>query len=429
MTTPPRVLLFDAAPRATAELVGRLRGRGLPATPVPLEGAVGEVASAGDIAVVLLDSAAPPAAALRVRTLLERLVSENIVTVVWGARDELRPAGGPLVEWLNPETELAEVVGKLGSLARYAPLVRAMDRELQQLQRLGVQLNRYFGEIDQEMRLAGRLQRDFLPRDLAAPGPYTFAALYRPASWVSGDIYDVQRIDEHHIGVLVGDAMGHGVAAGLLTMFLRQALVTKRVSGQSYRIVPPAEVLGELHSCLVRQKLPNSQFVTAVYGVLDTRTGELCLARAGHPYPVLVRGAPGRLGAAEADSGAAAGPLLTEVRSGGGLLGLADVPLDFEETQVRLAPGDKLVLYTDGAEEVLVAPGADAEATEFTTQFHEWSRLPASELVETFREHIDARAGSLYPADDVTVLVLEAGNPQFGAGQAGKPQAAAKAAS
>ncbi len=390
------VFVLDAAPGMSRALNRRLQVRGF--APAPLETAevLGSGVSPGglDLAVLLLDPQAPTEEKERVAAILRRLVARNVATVVWGADAALRNEGGPLVEWVPAETGLDEVVGKLGTLARYVPLVKGLERELQHLHRLGEQLNRYVGEIDQEMRLAGRLQRDFLPRQLPDISPYRFDVLYCPASWVSGDMYDIFRVDEHHIGMFLADAMGHGVAAGLVTMFIRQALVPKRISGPSYAIVEPAEALHELHQCLCQQRLPDCQFVTAVYGIIDTRCGRLRLARAGHPYPVLLR----RDGSA------------SEVRSAGSLLGLADLPLDFAETEVMLGRGDKLLLYTDGLEDVLLErDSAGSDEAIFTPHLQRWAKLPATDFVRAAREHLDSREGSLHPADDATLLLLEVG--------------------
>lgn len=391
MSFAPHVVLFDADPRRAPELHQRLRQRGIP---TELRGVSREVGPAIDLAVIAVapDAVADNAEALE--ALLRRLVAGRVPTMVCGEAPRLQTAGGPLVEWVHADTGLDELAGKVGTLARYVPLLKGLERELQHLHRLGEQLNRHFGEIDQEMRLAGRLQHDFLPRELPRVPPYRFEVFYRPASWVSGDMYDAFRIDEHHVGVFVADAMGHGVAAGLLTMFLRQALVAKRVANDSYTIVRPAEALENLHQCLLRQHLPNSQFVTAAYGVLDTRTAELTVARAGHPYPLHVR----RDGT------------IAEVRSGGSLLGLADVPAEFEETRLQLAPHEKLILYTDGVEDVLVIPsGQGGDGPTFTTQLGQWAPRPADALLRALGEHLDRREGSLHPADDITIVVLEMG--------------------
>jgi sigma-B regulation protein RsbU (phosphoserine phosphatase) len=393
--TGARVLLLDAAPATTRVLDERLRRRGFtpqaltfPPSNAPLPPT--------DLVVLVLDPTLTTAQADAIRALLERLGSANLATIVWGAPGRLEPHHGPLVEWLRPDVTLDELVGKIGTLTNVVPLVKGLERELDTLHRLGDQLNKHFGEIDQELRLAGRLQRDFLPRHMPEAPPYHFAVLYRPATWVSGDMYDVFRIDEHHLGMFVADAMGHGVAAGLLTMFLRQALVAKQVDGDSYAIVRPAEALENLHKCLVRQDLPNCQFVTAAYAIIDTRNGHVRLARAGHPYALHVR----------------AGGAVREVVHSGSLLGLADMPAEFEEATLTLAPGDKLIFYTDGMEDAVVVPRTDgADQTVFTDDLKSWALLSAADMVTAVNGQLDCAAGSLNPADDITLLVLEVAAP------------------
>ncbi len=397
MSNTPRVLLFAGKSASSCDaLVGRLRPRGLVSLRMDLAGAEPDVdLKRDDLAVVVLDPAEGTDQAQPLAALLDRLASGNVPTVVWNAGDGVRRDGGPFVEWLSPEVSLEELVGKIGTLTRYAPLMKGMERELQQLQHLGQQLNHYFGEIDQEMRLAGRLQRDFMPRELPQVPGFAFEAIFRPASWVSGDLYDAFCIDEHHLGMFIADAMGHGVAAGLLTMFLRHALPSRQIDGQSHRLVGPAEALGDLHASLVRQHLPNCQFVTAAYAIIDTRSRELTLARAGHPYPILIS----RNGE------------ISEVRVNGSLLGLGDIASDFSERRITLAPGDKLVFYTDGADDMfLLTDGSGVDNVSPTPQMQQWARLSAGDFTGAAGEHLDCQEGSLHPADDVTVLVLEVGS-------------------
>jgi sigma-B regulation protein RsbU (phosphoserine phosphatase) len=273
-------------------------------------------------------------------------------------------------------------------------MMKRLDRELDRIQRVGQQLNRYIGEIDQEMRLAGRLQHDFLPRGLPEARPLRFAALYRPASWVSGDIYDVFRADESHVGVFLADAMGHGTAAALMTMFLRQALVTKRVIGDQHELLGPAEALTTLHNNLATKGLPNQQFVTAAYALIEVQSLTMRLARGGHPYPLHIGGHG-----------------IRELQSPGGLIGLGEIEADFSEQTVQLAPGDKVVFYTDGVEDLLIkGRGADGSSTDYTPLLQTWADLGAEDFTEAVAQHLDGREGSLHPEDDVSVVVLEVEN-------------------
>ncbi|MBL8877696.1 MAG: serine/threonine-protein phosphatase [Phycisphaerales bacterium] len=323
---------------------------------------------------------------------LADLTRFRIGTLVWGNAGLAASSSDGLLDGVPANATCEEVVGRLAAIAHQAPLIRRMGREIDNLHRLGAQLNRYFSEIDQELRLAGRLQRDFLPREYPSVQGLAFGATYRPASWVSGDFYDLFRLDEEHVAFFIADAMGHGLAAGLLTMFLRQALITKRVSGREYALIDPANVVASLNESLLSARLPSQQFVTAVYGTVNPRSGEVRLSRAGHPYPILFR----------------ADGTLEELRSDGALLGVADVGDEFPELRFTLNPGEKILLYTDGIEELLVDPREDSDAPpRFTSLVHGWRGLRAEQVIAGLNRHLDRQTGSLHPADDVTAVAIE----------------------
>jgi sigma-B regulation protein RsbU (phosphoserine phosphatase) len=389
----PRVLLLGSAPARSRHFLDRLQEKGLSATCLELGSVPTErVLEAADVLVGILDPREDSSDVDRLQTLLAQIPTDHIPTLLWGVPDNFEGLEGELTECLSANVGLDEVVDRLTALARYAPVVKHLETELQRLRRLGHHLNRYFEEVDQEMRLAGRLQHDFLPRSLPAVSPLRFAQLYRPATWVSGDIFDVFTIDEKYVGVFIADAMGHGTAAGLMTMYLRRALVPRQDQGDTQRIVPPAEAIHRLHDELVRQDLPNAQFVTAAYATIDVRSLDIRLARGGHPYPLHI---------------SAAGEI-RELRCEGGLLGVSGMDLDFGEYHGRLAPGDKVIFYTDGLEDLfLAARDRQTGVAEFTEPLHNWVRLDADSFVQSLSTHLDRQAGSLNPADDVTVVVAE----------------------
>src|SRR5690349_4883166 len=121
-------------------------------------------------------------------------------------------------------------------IAQMQERMDALSGELNDLRRRDETLNFYLHRVDEEMRLAARLQQDFLPKEFPDAGPIQFHSLFRPAGYVSGDLYDVMRLDDEHIGFYMADAVGHGVPAALLAMFLKHALQTKDRDG---RILPP----------------------------------------------------------------------------------------------------------------------------------------------------------------------------------------------
>lgn len=305
--------------------------------------------------------------------------------------------GDPTVEarslcyGVSTEASADELIGRIDMAVRCRSALQETERELARLKRLGDQLSRHFEELDQEMRLAGRLQRDFLPRDLPRLGRIGFEALYRPATWVSGDIYDVFRLDEVHIGFYLADAVGHGVAAGLLTMFIKRSMVSKEITNGSYRIIPPPESLGRLNDALAREELPNCQFVTAIYGIINSETLELTISRGGHPYPIHV------------DSEGT----ISEIKTEGGLLGVF-AEEEFPQARTQLAPGDKVILYSDGLEEFFVG-GRDSQTkeAEFGAGFAKIAGRSGDQIISHLRSTLDIDEGSLSPADDITVVILE----------------------
>ena len=112
-----------------------------------------------------------------------------------------------------------------------------------EIHRINKRLQEAYQQIDQELELAQRIQASFLPQTLPQVPHSRFAVHYLLCGRVGGDFYDVFRLDENHVGFYVADAMGHGVPASLLTIFVKKGVRTKEVFGQQYRLVPPGEVL------------------------------------------------------------------------------------------------------------------------------------------------------------------------------------------
>src|SRR4051812_33383192 len=151
--------------------------------------------------------------------------------------------------------------------------------EVNLLRRRDETLNFYMHRLDEELRLAARLQQDFLPKTLPQIGQVHFHTLFRPAGYVSGDLYDVMRLDEFNIGFYMADAVGHGVPAALLTMFIKNALITKHINADGYRSLAPSEVMNNLNQLLIEQHLSASTFATAVYGMINVKTHVVTFSR------------------------------------------------------------------------------------------------------------------------------------------------------
>jgi len=288
------------------------------------------------------------------------------------------------------DADPAEILAKIEAAASLQPALSSLHAELADARKLAKSGAADLKDLDEEMRLAARLQRDFLPRRLPEVGPVRFGVLYRPLGWVSGDIYDVVRLDETHVGFYVADAVGHGMPAALLTMFIKRALQTKRIVGNTYQILPPHASLGQLNAAICEQNLSSCQFCTACYCVLDTESLQLTYARAGHPEGILIR---------------ADGPA-EKLPAPGSLLGVFPEE-QYESRSIALSPGDRLVLFTDGLEDAVTEPGAQTEGMlEMLASLRGEGR---DEMLLQITAWIDARCGAGRAADDVTVVVMDVG--------------------
>jgi serine phosphatase RsbU (regulator of sigma subunit) len=243
--------------------------------------------------------------------------------------------------------------------------------------------------LTEQLRLAGLVQQDFLPTRLPQTDQLRWATVFLPAEWVSGDIYDIVRVDEQHIGFYVADVVGHGMPAALLTIFLKQALVMRETVENDYRVFSPAEVMENLNLRMAAQELSGYQFATCCYGLLNTKTLQLTYARAGHPYPIRLR--PGEP------------PEQLEAR--GSLVGIFE-QAEYVQRTVQLQPGDKLLLYSDGAEP-FVGQFNDHGGFDFSEEFHRLEDLPIDEMVDSLDTLFQSQQVDPERIDDITLIGLE----------------------
>ncbi len=292
------------------------------------------------------------------------------------------------IQFASPDTSSDEIWGRICSILDYSPVFNRLDQYLNQLEQWAFSLNRRFEELHQELRLAWRVQQDFLPRKLPNNSNLTFSALYRPATWVSGDIYDIFTLDEDHIGFYIADVVGHGVAAGLMTLFAKRALVTKEITRDGYRLLSPSEAMGNLNTELCSLELPEHQFITACYGIINRHTRQTTFARGGHPHPVLIT----------------PNGQITQLTIDGALLGVMP-EVTFPVYDFQLEAGSKLMVFTDGLEQ------AFGEEHGEEILFRELSRLaslPADRIIDSLSGLIDCQQSSLHPQDDITAIIVEA---------------------
>ena len=211
---------------------------------------------------------------------------------------------------------LADLAGHAAPAVRVAQLVREQQAEIRERER-----------IEQELEVARLIQQQFLPHELPELPGWHVAAYYKPARQVGGDFYDFLDLPDGQIGIVVGDVTDKGVPAALV-----MATTHSILRAEAPRLVSPGEVLGRANDLLVAE-MPAHMFVTCLYAVLDPTSGRLRYANAGHNLPYL-RTADG----------------VSELRARGMPLGLMP-GMVYEEKEAAVAPGDDLLLHSDGLAE------------------------------------------------------------------------------
>ena len=193
------------------------------------------------------------------------------------------------------------------------------------------------------------------------------------------------RLDRDQVGFYVGDVMGHGPAAALLGVYAMQTLRPKKIEGSSYEVQDPAVVLATLSREMMAADFPDSPFVTMLYMVLDVARCRLRYCCCGHPPALLLRRGepPARL--------AGEGPLL----------GAFDMP--FNGREVTLAPGDRLVLYSDGVETIEFdghGTGVGGLASVLSDREGRSSQAMVDDAMALARNFSE-------PADDLTLMMVQ----------------------
>ena len=221
----------------------------------------------------------------------------------------------------------------------------------ERLQQLTTELRAKNLELQDDLKLAREVQQTFLPQHYPVFAPdaergrvgLRFCHRYLPTGIVGGDFLDVLAVSDEEAAVVICDVMGHGVRAALITAMLR-ALVGEHAQEAGHPGWMLVQINRALRAMLKETEAP--MFVTACYLVVNTRSREVRYASAGHPSPLAARGPKGVVE-----------PLLQPTSEGNAPpLGMMDSAA-FRTGRSSLAPGDRLLLFTDGVYEVEGAGG------------------------------------------------------------------------
>jgi len=240
--------------------------------------------------------------------------------------------------------------------------------------------------VERDVAVASAVQAQMWPGSLPAIPGFDCAAASLPARGVGGDFYDVFALDGSSWALLLGDASGKGVAAGLVASAVQARVNT---AARLARLEPAALMAAVDRD--VYATTDGARYATAVYGTLNADQGTLTYVNAGHPSMLMTGGSESMHGLP------ATGPALGLVEAG-----------TFASRTIELSSGDVLLAYTDGVNDAQDDHGEEYGDRLLSDLLRTIRHQPASHICKTILDAVRAHRGSRQDQDDVTVMVLKA---------------------
>jgi sigma-B regulation protein RsbU (phosphoserine phosphatase) len=238
--------------------------------------------------------------------------------------------------------------------------------------------------IAREIDIARDVQKRLFPQKLPVIAGVDCAGTCRPAQGVGGDYFDFLALSGGRLGVALGDVAGKGIPAALLMASLQASLRGQRLSGPA----DLAQLMTNLNF-LIHEASPENRYATFFYGELDPRTSRLDYVNAGHNAPMILR----------------AGGTIERMRATGPVVGLVEGGR-FEQKSVSLAPGDVLLVYSDGISEAMNANDEEWGEEQLAAVARATIPCGAQELIDKLFVAADGFVAGAVQHDDMTVVVV-----------------------
>ena len=257
-------------------------------------------------------------------------------------------------------------------------------RAEQELRSANLELRKRQMEIEEDLRLAARVQRSLTPRSLTWKG-MSVDSFYHPVHTIGGDFALVNSVNHEDLSLLVCDVSGHGIGSALVANRIYSEAAAHLRSG-----IPFVDMFGELNRFLLQEIDSSGMFVTAAAAKIDAEQRTMFFAGAGHPPAMVARRGQS--------------PILLESRSM--ILGALPEAVDFTTSlEVQLQPDDRVVLYTDGITEVFNSRGEMLGIEGVREIVGRASSLPPKQMKQGILDGVAAwREGP--PTDDVSLMLV-----------------------
>jgi sigma-B regulation protein RsbU (phosphoserine phosphatase) len=238
--------------------------------------------------------------------------------------------------------------------------------------------------LEEQLAIARQIQLTFLPKkDPDIPG-YDISGINIPSGEVGGDYFDFIKIIDRQTGISIADVSGKGIPAALIMASYRASLIAEIRNNYAIRTIC-AKV-----NRLLCESVEQGNYVTAFYGVLDSKNDIFTFSNCGHNRPILLK----------------ANDKVCHLSEGGPALGIIDDAI-YEERPIFLQSGDIILFYTDGVTEVTGIEGKDFNPDRLVKILRECRQMPARELHEAIIREVRSFAAPSHNFDDLTLIVVK----------------------
>ena len=238
--------------------------------------------------------------------------------------------------------------------------------------------------IKRELEVATEVQQSVLPPNRSTSDTHDIQALMIPAREIGGDFYNFFSLDETTVGLVIADVSGKGIPAALFTMVTQMLL-----KNTAKNFMSPARCLSDVNELLAENN-DACVFVTVFYGLLDLRDGTFRYCNGGHNPPRLMR----------SDTG------IEELPTTGNVVLGVFPGHDYVDSEVRLAPGDSLFLYTDGITEAQNAHNEEFGEERLDAALASLKQAGTHDVTNGVVEAVHRFVDGAPQSDDITCITL-----------------------
>ena len=301
-------------------------------------------------------------------------------------------------DFLTKPVNAAELRARIAAGAR----ILQMERELTDKNRLITstlnELQSLYDSLDSDLIEAKKLQQSLVSERYRDFGTAEVSLLLQSAGHVGGDLVGMFPITESRIGLYGIDVSGHGISSALMTARLagylsssvpEQNLALQKTRGGGFAPRPPAEAIAMLNR-VIMSEMETEHYFTIALADVDLMRGHAIIAQAGHPYPALQR----------------ASGTVEFIGQGGLPVGLIDAA-EFQQFEVTMAPGDRLLIHSDGVTECAARDGALLDEAGLARILRDLRQTRGPAFLESLIWKLSDFAGDADFQDDISAVLLE----------------------